>query len=908
VTTPTPDLREHLQASLQGAYTLERELGGGGMSRVFVATEHSLGREVVIKVLSPELSQSLNLDRFRREIQLAARLQHPHIVPLLTAGEADGVPFFTMPFIQGESLRARLVRDGELPVTEAIRILREVASALAYAHARGVVHRDIKPDNVLVSGGAAMVTDFGVAKALSAAAGPAGENLTQYGVALGTPAYMAPEQGAADPATDHRADLYAFGAMAYELLTGTPPFTGRPAQALLAAHAVETPESIARRRPAITPALGDLVMRLLEKRPSDRPQSAEEVVHTLDNLPTSGGTAALLATTRTGPTYLTPAPTSAGAGAGTTRPPRAVMIGAFAAVLFLAATGAWLAANRHHGHGGGPGGGGETMLAVLPFENDGPADDEYFADGLTDAITNRLASLHGLGVIDRRSARQYKSTTKSAKDIDRELGVQYVLEGTVRWAKDPNGGGQRVEITPTLVNTANLQEKSAGGPYIVIPSDVFQVDSDVATKVADALDVTLNSDERHALHMRPTRNSDAYDAYLRGEAIDKDNAMDLNANDVRLATEQYQRAATLDPHFALALAKLGDEEMRAAILNQLDSTRINRAGALIDSSLKLDPNLPEGHNERSFFLRFFKQDAAGGYAEQVRAVALRPNDADLVGVLGNLQIESGQLDSGFANLAASVRLDPRSTAGLSRAGYTSLAYRRYAEAADYADRYLALSPTAPDAYDLKISFLLKSRGDTAAARQLFDVARTKADHMTRSLAEDAIFLGPASRQWLLAQSPSAMALTQQFDSVNYYLNKAEVYVADRNMALARVNVDSMMALVTPRPLTGFLAFAQHQVLAYAYAVHGRPADAERELAAVRAAIAAFPNPTGRPAGETSESIAATYAVLGNVDSTVAVVRRVLTLPTGASRAYIAIDPSYVLVRSAPAFQALIAEH
>jgi eukaryotic-like serine/threonine-protein kinase len=894
----TPDLRDQLQASLGDAYVLERELGGGGMSRVFVATEQALGREVVIKVLSPELTQSLNVDRFRREIQLAARLQHPHIVPLLTAGETDGVPFFTMPYIQGESLRTRLVRDGELPVTEAVRILREVASALAYAHARGVVHRDIKPDNILVSGGAAMVTDFGVAKALTAAAAPTGDKLTQYGVALGTPAYMAPEQAAADPATDHRADLYAFGVTAYELLTGNAPFTGRPTQALLAAHAIETPESVTQRRPAIGAPLGALIMRCLEKRPSDRPQSADEVVRALDALPTSGGTSAFTATATAPATRSLPG--IAGAGTGTARSfPRAAQLALAIGALALATTGAWLAAH-HRGHGKT-----ETMLAVLPFENDGPASDEYFADGLTDAITNRLASLHGLGVIDRRSARQYKSTTKSARDIGRELGVEYVLEGTVRWAQDANGG-QKVEITPTLVHTSDLKVRPAGGPYIVVPSDVFQVDSDVATKVADALDVTLNTNEMHALHARPTRNADAYDAYLRGDAIDKDNTMQLNANDVRLATEQYQRATNLDPHFALALAKLGDEELRSAVLNQFDTARVRLAGALIDSALKLDPDLPEGHAERSFYLRFIRQDAAAGYDEERRAVALRPNDAKLVGELGELQIEQGQLDSGFANLATSVRLDPRSPEGLSRAGFASLDYRRYDDAANYAAQYLALSPTNPGAYNLEITLVLKSRGDTASARRTFALARSKVDHMTPALAQDALYLGEPERAWFASVTPAQLGLTQQFDSVNYYLNKAELFL-HHEPARARANIDSMLAIIAARPLAGALDWAQHDVLAYSYAIQGRPADAERELSALRAALAKLPA-TGRQVAEVTDNMASTYALLGNVDSTVAVLRRALILPNGIARPYLLVDPDYTSIRSTPAFQALVTEH
>src|SRR5687767_8396015 len=283
------ELREQLQTTLGDSYRLEHELGGGGMSRVFVAEEASLGRKVVIKVLPPEMAAAVSMDRFRREIQLAARLQHPHIVPLLAAGETGGVPYFTMPYVRGESLRARLLKGGELPISETVRILREVASALAYAHENNIVHRDIKPENVLISGGSAVVTDFGVSKALSASSGAGGTSLTSTGVALGTPAYMAPEQATADPHIDHRADIYALGVMAYEMLTGSPPFPGRSPQATLAAHVTEKPDVVTHRRAMVSPLLASLVMSCLEKRPADRPQTAHEVMHQLDALSTPSG-------------------------------------------------------------------------------------------------------------------------------------------------------------------------------------------------------------------------------------------------------------------------------------------------------------------------------------------------------------------------------------------------------------------------------------------------------------------------------------------------------------------------------------------------------------------------------------------------------------------------------------------
>src|SRR5436190_10131004 len=298
-----PDLRAQLEQDLGSAFVFERELGGGGVWRVFLATERALGRRVVIKVLPAELAGDVSVERFRREVALTARLQHPNIVPVIGAGETTpvgpraGLLYYTMPFVDGESLRARLERVGQLPMADAVSIIRDVARALAFAQSHGIVHRDLKPENILIAGEAATVTDFGIAKALEQSEADArvsaprrainAKPLTSVGIAVGTPAYMAPEQIAVDPSIDHRSDLYALGVVAYEIIAGAHPFAGRRAVALLAAHATEKPQPLTSRRSGLPSGLGGLVMSLLEKKPDDRPQSAEAVLRKLDQIGTA---------------------------------------------------------------------------------------------------------------------------------------------------------------------------------------------------------------------------------------------------------------------------------------------------------------------------------------------------------------------------------------------------------------------------------------------------------------------------------------------------------------------------------------------------------------------------------------------------------------------------------------------
>jgi len=370
------DLRVQIETALEATYTIERELGGGGMSRVFLANEIALDRKIVLKVLPSAFAASVMVDRFRREILLAAKLQHPHIVPLFSAGQVNGIPYFTMPFVNGESLRRKVGRGTGLPVPEVRRILREVASALAYAHQCGIVHRDIKPDNVLLSHGSAMVVDFGVAKAISASLRDADETHTSEGFAIGTPAYMSPEQSAGDPALDHRSDIYSFGIMAYELLVGLPPFVGRSRASILVAHQMERPVSLKEKRADIPPPLADLVMSCLQKDPRDRPQQASDLMNELES--GSGETARVFQES----------------------PSR------------------------------------DPSIAVLPFANlSGEPDSEYFLHGITDEIISALCSIPTLRVVARTSTFALKGRGLNVREIGEQLNVDSVLEGSVRRAK-----------------------------------------------------------------------------------------------------------------------------------------------------------------------------------------------------------------------------------------------------------------------------------------------------------------------------------------------------------------------------------------------------------------------------------------------------------------------------------------
>ncbi len=459
------DRMEEIKAALKGRYDIERELGRGGMATVYLANDPKHQRQVAVKVLLPDLATALGPDRFLREIRIAANLNHPHILALFDSGEAEGFLYYVMPYIEGKTLRDRIDKEGELPIREAVRIIREVADALAFAHSHGVVHRDIKPDNVMLTGGHAIVADFGVAKAVSEATGR--DKLTTAGVALGTPAYMAPEQATADPHVDHRADIYALGAMAYELLSGRTPFLGHTPQAVLAAHVTEEAAPVRKYRDQVSIEIEAVVMKCLAKKPADRWQTADEMLPLLEVVGTpSGG----LTPTDTRPYQAT---TAAKPGL------RRMVLGAIAAVVVIAGGfGAWALL----GGTGGPS--GIEQIAVLPIM-DLSGEDEVFVNAMHDALISAIALTNTVGVVSRSAFLRMEGGT--TEEIARALGVQAVMEGSVFRA------GDEMRINVQLVEPNTLRHIWTG-TYERNVSDVLAAQEEVVQTIATELGAALTSE------------------------------------------------------------------------------------------------------------------------------------------------------------------------------------------------------------------------------------------------------------------------------------------------------------------------------------------------------------------------------------------------------------------------------
>ena len=644
------DLLARLGAALIGRYTIERELGRGGMATVYLGRDLKHHRAVAIKVLRPELAAALGPERFVREIQIAAGLTHPHILPLHDSGEADGFLYYVMPYVEGESLRDRLNREKQLSIDDATQIAREVASALAYAHSHNVVHRDIKPENILLVSGQAVVSDFGIARGIRAAGG---EKLTATGVSVGTPIYMSPEQAAGRGPVDGRADIYSLGCVLYEMLAGEPPFTGPTAESVLHQHLVAEPPRIEAIRGAVPAPIEAAIRRALAKVPADRFATAAQVVAALAE-----------------PSSAVHEPVS-GPPTAVRRVRRVVALGAVVGalvVIAVVASGIWRAGSK---------GTAVQSLAVLPLANLSMDPSQgYFADAMTDLMIPHLARSPYLRVTSRTSTLRYRGGQKSIPDIARELHVDLVVEGSV--VRE----GQRVRITAQLIR-APTDEHVWANTFERDFSHVLALQQDVAKAIAEQIGVKLAPWRTAAA---PSANPQAQDEYLRGIYY-------YGMGDMMKSAEALEQAVMLDPDHALAYTALARTYYFIAFFGDLPPREaFQRMEEAATKALDKDQTLASAHGSLALVKLHRDWDWAGAEQHFRRALELNPSNADIHHDYAHLLLVMRRDRESVTETERAVALDPFNPMLNACLGWHRLFAGEYDKAIEAATRALQIQP------------------------------------------------------------------------------------------------------------------------------------------------------------------------------------------------------------------------
>ncbi len=706
---------------------------------------------------------------------------------------------------------------------------------------------------------------------------------------------MSPEQ-ASGGALDARSDVYALGCVLYEMLAGEPPFTGPTAQAVIAKRFAGEPSPLRLVRPSVSEAVEQTVRKALAPVPADRYATAAEFARAL----AATGAAAATPTTGT-PTIAAPASSAA---PRRRRIPVRVTTLAIGFILGLGVLFGWL---RSHGDAGRTAdAGGVKHVAVLPFENLGQADDEYFADGLTDAVRGKLAALPNLQVAARASSAQYKRTAKSPQQIGGELGVEYLLTGTVRWVKDAAGQG-RVQVSPELVQVSTASTRWQE-PFDASLTDVFRVQADVATRVAQALGVALGSGERERLGAKPTANLAAYDFYLRGSDYYE---RGYERENFSIARQMLERAVALDSGFAIAWAKLS--VVRAAeywFYYQRTEAALAGAKAAADQALRLQPDLPEGHLALGFYWYWGRLDYDQALREFTAALSTRPNDADLVFAVGAVRRRQGNWPEAIANMSRAAELDPRSNVDLFNLGETYWLLRDYERALKVLDDAIAIAPDWALAYVLKAQILVASGQPLPKARATLHAAADRFGFpaLARAVVQNLNIIEPT---FLVSADPAfrrdleALALPGLPDSVGYYRLKSEVYRYAGRPELERVYLDSARAVLEVKVRERPDEAAFHADLGLVYAYLGRAAEANRE-----GETGARLLPLSRDAYRGGSLLGAQALIesrTGRQDAALDKLERLFSVPSALARPLLRVDPAWDALRTHPRFRRLVGE-
>ncbi len=877
-------------------YRILSKLGGGGMGVVYEAEDLRLGRHVAIKFLPDEIAESREaLERFTREARATSALNHPHICTVHDIGAEQGRRFIVMELMKGQTLKVK-ISGKPLPIELALTLGVQIADALEAAHRDGIIHRDIKPANIFVTEhGEAKLLDFGLAK-LARGRGPAAgadpaaqrtftnaEGLTSQGTSMGTVAYMSPEQARGET-VDARTDCFSFGVVLYEMVTGVLPFRGN--------GPIDTIDSILNRPPTppvrLNPDLPEeferIIAKALEKDPALRYQAAADMKADLKRLlRDTGGLPVAARRPKAGPR----------------RAPRGLIVGAAVVAVALAV----LIGIRRRAPAPRPAEGGPTRIAVLPFENLGTPEDAYFADGMTDEVRSKLASLPQLAVIARNSVIGYRQDRKSPQAIARELGVRYLLSGTVRWQKGPSGTS-RIRVVPELVEITGQGTPTSRwqDSFDAVLEDVFRVQAEIATRVAGALKVTLGAREQRRLAVEPTTNLAAYDAYLRGETISStDVAQDTPT--LRRAAGYYEQAVALDPQFSLAWARLAYARSLLYYNGIPTSDLAEAARAAAERSLELAPGLPDGHLAMSMYLQYVVKDNLRGLEQSDQGLAIDGGDPDLLWGAASSEVGLGRWDRALAHLEQARSLDPRSARTASRLASTLLWMRRYPEALDACEYSLSLSPRSLSTIQMKAMVFL-ARGDLGAARKW--LAEQPAEIQ---VADIVLNLGlywdlmwvfdDAQRQVFLRLPPEAFGGYGAVRALAFAQTYALMGDPERLRRNSEEAERDFARQLTEAPDDAQLHVLRGLTLAYL----GRRDEAVREGERGRALL-----PISQDAftgAYIQHQLVRIYMVLGELEKALDLLEPLMKVPYFVSPGWLSIDPNFAPLKGQPRFEKLL---